>query len=75
MKTLYQLSSDSLESTVCPSCQQEKAVDRSFCYRCFKLIPPAVQIKLYRRNQDTYPQSWWEALEWLKERKLDKNSD
>lgn len=65
-KSLEQLARESLASGTCPHCKEVKQPERSFCYRCFKMLPPNMQKRLYKTFSEGYVTAWDEAVDWLK---------
>lgn len=59
---LYELRSD-----MC-CCEGQKKPGRSFCYDCYKKLPPDMQRALYQRIRDGYEEAYDAAVKWLTER-------
>ena len=61
----------SLKSSSCPACGGGKGARKSFCYRCFGLLPWVMKGDLYKRFGDGYEDAFDYALKWIKERLAD----
>ncbi len=55
---------DELASDEC-FCGRGKQSGRSFCYGCYKSLPPEMQKALWQRMGDGYEGAYDEAVAWL----------
>lgn len=55
-----------LDSEQC-LCERPKWRGRSFCYNCYKSLPPDMQRALYRRIGEGYEEAYETAVKWLTE--------
>lgn len=46
-------------------CGHSKKSGHSFCYRCYKSLPPQMQRDMYQRMGDGYEEAYDEAIKWL----------
>ncbi len=50
-----------LRSEQC-QCSRSKKPGKSFCFRCWKMLPPEIQAALYRRIGEGYEEAYDRAL-------------
>lgn len=52
---------------ICSVCDSEKQSQRSFCLKCYRMLPPQMQQDLYSRFGAGYEQAFEKAKAWLLE--------